>query len=244
MRAVLAVVAATCIAACGFSAPTAHAGAYGQQIELYAPIQHSVRVCGINQTNQSVCHVWKTLGYRRRYRRHYYKLASWWWIGTVAIENFADSEAQQPLDVTLCEVPRRQRSNWTHCNGFGYPSSYTGLSNSPGFALFGTGPSGSRDAGSDPLGGAAELLAPGFIFTFAAVAFQIGLAFRSGKDDRKARRVSFCWYVAAGGLVALGVALSTSAAVAVALGAVVASGRWVLIRRRLKSKRRQHRLDA
>ena len=130
VRTVLAVAAVACTAACGFSAPTAKAGAYGQQIELYAPTQRSIRVCGTNQFDEAVCHIWNTPSTHHQY----YKLPSWWWIGTVTIQNFADRRAQHPLDMTFCQVPVRQRSNWTRCNGFSYPSSNTGLSNSRRFS--------------------------------------------------------------------------------------------------------------
>jgi hypothetical protein len=109
------VVVATALAAVG--PPDARAGTGGQQIQLTAPSQQSARVCGTNQYGHSVCHVWNTLG-----TQAVYPLPNWWWKGTVVIQNFAQPNAQASLGSTTCQVPVRQASNWTDCDGFGFAS--------------------------------------------------------------------------------------------------------------------------
>jgi hypothetical protein len=110
-------VIATCAAIFGLAAPAANAGTQGQQIQLFAPSQQSVRICGWNQPDQHhishyVCHVWNTQGYYNSYQ-----LRGWWWHGTVQVQNFADTGAAWWLGNTSCSVPVSQHGDWTTCNG-------------------------------------------------------------------------------------------------------------------------------
>ncbi len=109
----------------------ARAGTNGQQIEVYAPTQHSVRVCGSNQWNHNVCHLWNTGG-----SSLWYPLPNWWWKGSVSLENYAFYGGRWYLDTTSCNVPSDQAGDWTYCRGFSYVSAYDDNVDHPEFLRF------------------------------------------------------------------------------------------------------------
>jgi hypothetical protein len=101
----------------GFDEPSGFRGP--RELDIYAPVQKSVRVCGTNQNLQNLCSTWNLPGHSTRYR-----LLRRLWMGTVTIYDYGGRNGHGLLDISSCTIPAGRGNGFAKCNGLSSSSLY------------------------------------------------------------------------------------------------------------------------